>query len=333
MKWKLFSHRYRQVRMSVTAEDLREHFKLSLHTSYFSNFFILRTEVVVNGQHAVVGTDERGWLTLNSRYPQVGVTFDSLVTDVNEILQSHGMEGASNYWCEEVPLFEIKVSSQEDLKRLLKLEENIKGELSSKIAARMAAHLQSPDASAPPPGLHVLVQPHVYLLIPDSHNMDGRVIKVTKDNIATCIALCAGSSVFDFGALFRAFRANPNRLNEGIRILSQSVWYQITYHCLQTGPESLAQLVHELKEVVDWYHLGLCLKIPDYRLHTIARDHPQDTEMCKTKMLSWWRENISGQKWSTIVQALVQTESRVLANKIALKYGSTLNLTSFLSCV
>ena len=82
--------------------------------------------------------------------------------------------------------------------------------------------------------------------------------------------------------------------------------------------------MHELKEVVDWYHLGLHLKVPDYRLHTIARNHPQDTEMCKTKMLSWWKENISRQKWSTIVQALVQTESRVLANKIALKYGNTL---------
>jgi len=235
------------------------------------------------------------------------------------------MEGVSNYWCEDVPLFEIKVSSQEDLKRLLKLEENIKEELSSKIAAGMAAHLQSPDASAPPTGLHVLIQPHVYLLIPDSHNMDGRIIKVTKDNIASCITLWAGSNIFDFGALFRAFRVNPNQVDEGIRDFN-AVQNKRTHihHCLQTGPESLAQLVHELKEVVDWYHLGLHLKVPDYQLQIIAKDHPQDTNMCKTKMLSWWKENVTGQKWSTIVQALVQTGSRVLANKIALKYGNTL---------
>ena len=203
--------------MSVTEEYLKENLKLSIHTSYFSNFFILRTEVVINGQLAVVGADEKGWLTLNSRYPEVEVTFDSIVSDVNEILQSHGLEGVTNYWCEEVPLFEVKVSSQKDLKCLLKVVEKVKEELSSMIAKRMAAQLQSPDASAPPPGLHVLVQPHVYLLIPDSHNMDGRVIKVTKDNIASCIALCADGNVFNFGAFFRAFRANPNRVDEGIR--------------------------------------------------------------------------------------------------------------------
>ena len=83
--------------------------------------------------------------------------------------------------------------------------------------------------------------------------------------------------------------------------------------------------MHELSEVVDWYHLGLCLKVPDYRLQIIAKNHLQDTEMCKTKMLSWWKDNISEQKWSTIVQALVKTGSRVLAYKIALKYGSKLD--------
>ena len=203
--------------MSVTEENLKENLILSLHTSYFNNFFILRTEVVINGQHAVVGANEKGWLTLNSRYPEVGVTFDSLVSDVNECLRCHGMKGVTNYWCEDVPLFEIKVSSQEDLKCLLRMEKRVKEELFSMIAARITVQLQSPDASAPHPSLHVLVQPHIYLLIPDNCKMDGRVIKVTKDNIASCIALCANSNVFDFGALFRAFQAHPNGIDEGIR--------------------------------------------------------------------------------------------------------------------
>ena len=78
--------------------------------------------------------------------------------------------------------------------------------------------------------------------------------------------------------------------------------------------------------MVNWYHLGLCLKVPDYRLQIIARNHPQDTEMCKIKMLSWWKDNISEQKWSTIVHALIKTGSRALACKIALNYGSKFNL-------
>lgn len=98
-----------------------------------------------------------------------------------------------------------------------------------------------------------------------------------------------------------------------------------TCNCLLAGPSSVAELVHELREVVDWYHLGLHLKVPDHRLQIIEKDYPHDTEKCKTRMLSWWKENSAKQKWSTVVQALVNTGSRSLANKIALKFGRRLN--------
>ena len=95
----------------------------------------------------------------------------------------------------------------------------------------------------------------------------------------------------------------------------------IYFFVLSKGPEDLRQLVYELNEVVDWYHLGLHLEIPDVELQIIAKDHPQDTKMCRTKMLSWWMNNVEERKWATIVHALVRTGSRFLASKIALKYG------------
>ena len=180
-----------------------------------NSFFLLRTEVVINGQKAVVGTDEKGWLTLNSRYPEVGVTFDSLVTDLNMILQKKGMEPVTNYWCEEAPIFEVRVSSQKDLKRLLHLEGVIKEELATKINGRMMAQMESPDSSAHPPGLHVLVQPKVYFLVPDSCNKDGSIAEVTEENVLSSIGLCIDNKVFNFGALFRAFRTNPKRVDTG----------------------------------------------------------------------------------------------------------------------
>ena len=88
-----------------------------------------------------------------------------------------------------------------------------------------------------------------------------------------------------------------------------------------TGPEDTQDLVEELYEVVGWFHLGLCLKVPDYRLQAIRQDHPQDTEMCRATMLSWWWNNSGNRKWAAIVLALAKTGHQVLACKIALKYG------------
>lgn len=216
--------------MSVSIKELKGAFKLPIHTTYYNSFFLLRTPVVINGQQATVGSDEKGWLTLNCRYPAVGVTFDSLITDINVILQTHGMENVTNYWCEEVPLFEVKLSSQKDLKQLLSLEDKIKEDLASKIATRMSTQLHSCDPSVPPPGLSVLVQPQVYLLIPDSQCKDGKVIKVTKENMATCITLCAESDLLNFGALFRAYKNNPDRADKGIQNLTPTFAHQ--YMCI-----------------------------------------------------------------------------------------------------
>ena len=93
-----------------------------------------------------------------------------------------------------------------------------------------------------------------------------------------------------------------------------------------TGPEDTQDLVEELHEVVGWFHLGLCLKVPDYRLQAIRQDHPQDTEMCRATMLSWWWNNSEDRKWAAIVRALTKTGHQVLARKIALKYGMSQEL-------
>ena len=202
--------------MSVQQEQVLLKLKHPIRTTYYKNFFLLRTVVLVNGQHAQVGVDEKGWLTLNCRNPSVGVTFDSLVTDVSEVLQQHGLPAVSNYWCEEVPLFELKGTSRDELQKLLNLEGKIREELALKINSRMRAQLEPSDPSAaPPPDLHVLVEPQLYLIIPDHTHMDGKPIRIENKNFTECMALFGESGVFDFGAVFRASRANPERQDKG----------------------------------------------------------------------------------------------------------------------
>ena len=231
------------------------------------------------------------------------------------------MEPATNYWCEEAPLFEVRVSSQKDLKQLLHLEGVIKEELATKIGARMMAKLQSPDSSAHPPALHVLVQPKVYLLVPDSHNKDGSITEVTEEDVLSSISLCIDNKVFDFGALFRACRTNPKRVDKGISTNVPLLLLIYYTDFITTGPSNLKELVDELEEVVGWYHFGLCLEVPDHQLQIISENYPRNTVMCKIEMLRWWMQNKTGKKWATVVQALVNTGSRVAACKVALKHG------------
>lgn len=159
--------------------------KSSIRTSLYNIFFLLRLEVVINGQPAQVEADRKGWLTLNCRHPKVGVTFDSLLTDVNEILQQHGLHGVSNYWCDEVPLFELKISSHDDLKKLFRLEEKIQEDIASKIKDGMLQTEAEP--------LTVLVQQSIYLL-----NSAGHHCRVTKENSLMCLDLFSSSKVVDF---------------------------------------------------------------------------------------------------------------------------------------
>lgn len=203
----------------MSAIQLQQNVPNLTYKTYHKNFFILRTDVVVNGQQAQVDVDENGWLTLNCRNPKVGVTFDALVTEVNDVLHQHGLHGISNYWCEDVPLFELKGTSPNELQKLLSLEGEIQKELALKINMKMKTALQHSAMSGSPPSLHVLVQPQLYLLIPDYTHMDGKLIPITKTNISECMTLFGESMLFDFGAVFRASRNNSSRKNIGMLLV------------------------------------------------------------------------------------------------------------------
>ena len=176
------------------------------------NFLMLRTPVTIDGKPAQAVCDDRGWLTLGNGSPSVGVTFDSFVQDIDDVLKNHGMEGISNYWCTEAPLFQVKASSQEDVKCLLKLQRKIQEEMESRVAAKLTQTLLSSD---PPPSLHVEVCSEVYVMIPDHRRMDGKLILVKEETITSCMSLCAENGLLDFGVRFTALYRNPAMEDRG----------------------------------------------------------------------------------------------------------------------
>lgn len=102
--------------------------KFSPHTGYYLNFFLLKTPLIMNGQPAQITTED-GYLTLSCRNPSVCITFDSLITEVDAVVKKYGLEGVSNYWFEEVPLFELQLSSPDGLRKFLRLQEKVQNNL------------------------------------------------------------------------------------------------------------------------------------------------------------------------------------------------------------
>ena len=183
--------------MAVSDPSDLTQLRLSPHTTYHRNFFLLRVHLTINDQPAQISSDG-GHLTIGSRYPPVSITFDSLTTEVETIVQNYGLKGVSNYWCEDVPLFELKVLSHDNLKRLLRSEERVQKELESRITAMLAQ--QSPEPLA------VYADAEVYMLTPLPEGKDASITRITSENLAKCTTEWRESAVFNFGALFRAFR-------------------------------------------------------------------------------------------------------------------------------
>ena len=179
----------------------------SSHTTYHRNVFLLRLYLTINDQPALISSD-KGHLTIGSHYPSVSITLNSLTTEVDTIVQNYGLEGVSNYWCEDVPLFELKVPSQNNLKRLLHSEERVQKEFESRITAMLAQQQQSPEPVA------VYADAEVYMLSPLPEGKDASITRVTSENLAKCAAEWKESEVFNFGALFRAFRMEGKAISK-----------------------------------------------------------------------------------------------------------------------
>ena len=172
-------------------------------TSYHLSFFLLRVPLSIGGQPAQITVSDDGHLVIACRYPPVSITFDSLTTEVDTIVKEYGVEGVSNYWCEDVPLFELKLSSQDGFKRFLHSQERVQNELASRIAAILAQQHKSSDPVA------VSAPAEVYMLTPCPESKDARIVRVSSEkDLATCTTIWRESEVFSFGALFRAFRTD-----------------------------------------------------------------------------------------------------------------------------
>ena len=82
-----------------------------------------------------------------------------------------------------------------------------------------------------------------------------------------------------------------------------------------------SDVISATRTVVDWFTLGIFLKIDFEQLETIDNNYPGNLERCRQKMLSIWIRS-GNATWSILVNVLLSDDikEKAVAEKIAEKY-------------
>ena len=160
--------------------------RLIPHTTYYSNFFLLRTAVIANGQPAQIGCSSEGELTLSCRYPHLSLPLNSVQVSLDEVVKNYGGSQVGKVCCEEVPLFPVYFSSKYCLKKFLLHKDLVEQQLGSLF-----------------PKLPTNVKLQLFLVIPNTVMKDAQVREVTVENHSACMALLKESEMFDYWSLFQ----------------------------------------------------------------------------------------------------------------------------------
>ena len=76
----------------------------------------------------------------------------------------------------------------------------------------------------------------------------------------------------------------------------------------------------ELKDVIDWFGLGVHLRLDVAKLKGIEAQNG-NTEECKREILQVWLDTVGESDWPSIVTALKKIDENDVAEKLTNKYS------------
>ena len=212
-----------QPRSETAASKLRQ---FPVHTTYYNSFFVLRTEVILNGQPAEIGCSDDSELTLCCRYfplpgessaTKLSVSIPSISTKVESILKNNGVHETCNFFCEDSPLFQVTFSTENKLKKFLRSKQKVEEKLASLISQSLCPTQQAGAAATLVP---TRVNATLFLMTPDAATKTcAQPREVTLENRSSCMAVWKESEVFDFGDVFRVYRTDPAKLQDQGNVL------------------------------------------------------------------------------------------------------------------
>lgn len=168
---------------------------LNLHSSYYSDFFLLRTPININGRLADIKI-VKGEPSLVTDESNVKLSTISLKC-MDPVLLKHGVYHINTFYYEKVPLYSVSFRFKSSLKRFLSNREDVQRELASTIATKVKLmHHSRFQSTGTDYTINVDILVQVYLVSPNTPRSPA--CQVTLSNYRKIAQRLENSKQFDF---------------------------------------------------------------------------------------------------------------------------------------
>ena len=174
--------------------DLESDPEFRIHTTYHSDFFVLRTEVKVNGESTDVKESGVEGPVLKFRHSKNTIsTLRQIANTIAPILRRYGVCHVDMFYYEQSPLFHVVFSSESCLTTFLIAIGEVKSDLETCLPSLFSSQYSTVD-----------VQPELYLVSPNQEKTKGaEIYRLTADNCSGLVTRWKKSNLFDFGLLYQ----------------------------------------------------------------------------------------------------------------------------------
>ena len=183
--------------------------EFNICTSYHSDFFLLRTKVLVNEENAKIRSKEGSYEDPTMSFCHGGSTISirlRLVENtISDILHEYGIYHVGMFYYEQSPLFHVVFSSESCVMKFLQEIQTVKNAMQIELCweffrfVRATHGLQTASQS-----FTVKVQPQLFLVSPNRQERKGAELHlVTTENCSLFVTRWKKSKLFDFGSLYQ----------------------------------------------------------------------------------------------------------------------------------
>ena len=184
--------------------DIEVDSDFNIHTSYHSDFFLLRTKVLVNGENATIkSVKEDSYEEPVMSFCHGGGTIStklwSIESTISPILHECGVYHVDTFYYEQSPLFHVVFSSESCLKKFLLEVEMVSYAMQLELISLFKKSVETESSQ----GWLIVVEPELFLVSPNLQNTKGADLHlVTTDNCSTFMSRWKDSKLFDFDSLY-----------------------------------------------------------------------------------------------------------------------------------
>ena len=182
----------------------------NIHTSYHSDFFLLRTRVLVNGENTNISSVKEGsYEEPVMSFAHGGTTISTklwlIANTISPILHKCGVYHVDTFYYEQSPLFHVTFSSESCLKSFLLEVGDVIHAIELELRSVISPYSKSTrfHETELPQQLAIEIQPDLFLVSPNLKETKGAELHlVTVENYSTCVTQWKDSKLFHFEFLY-----------------------------------------------------------------------------------------------------------------------------------